>query len=74
MDDLDDKPSPAQRGSFSTPIQGPNLKPIDSQFTSPRFTGLLTKAGIRVSMDGKRCERALGSGRAITVSICGDGP
>ena len=24
-----------------------------SQFTSPRFTGLLTKAGIRVSMDGR---------------------
>lgn len=30
MDDLDDKSSPAQRGPFSTPIQGPNLKPIDS--------------------------------------------
>jgi putative transposase len=24
-----------------------------SQFTSPRFTGLLTAAGIRVSMDGR---------------------
>ena len=24
-----------------------------SQFTSPRFTGLLTTAGIRVSMDGR---------------------
>ncbi|WP_451997160.1 hypothetical protein [Azospirillum argentinense] len=31
MDDLDDKSSPAQRGPFSAPIQGPNLKPIDNQ-------------------------------------------
>lgn len=37
MADLDDKSSPAQRGPFSTPIRGPNLKPIDT--LRPTFEG-----------------------------------
>jgi len=28
-----------------------------SQFTSPRFTGVLQEAGVRISMDGRHCPR-----------------
>jgi hypothetical protein len=38
MDDLGDKSSPAQRGPFSTPIQGPYLKPIDSDASHREVT------------------------------------
>lgn len=51
------------RSSDYGPAQGEPAENLDrpgifntdqgSQFTSPRFTGLLTAAGIRVSMDGR---------------------